>query len=270
MYKRGERMILVFKKKQILALGFSFAILLGMLYSAYMMVSGMVHTSKTDWGLGYGQTGSPPTGNISSEELKKYDAFFLGDTEKSTVYLTFDAGYENGYTASILDVLKKHGVPAAFFLVGNYMDTAPELVKRMADEGHVVGNHTMTHPDMSGISDKESFKKELVGLEQKYKKITGQEMLKIYRPPQGKFSIENLKMAKEMGYKTFFWSLAYVDWIEGNQPTESFAFSKLIPRMHNGAIVLLHSTSKTNAEILDELLVRWKEMGYRFGSLAEF
>ncbi len=264
-------MIFVLKKRQMIVLCFSLIILLGVFYGAYSFVLGKaVRTSKTDWGLGYGEAGTPPTGNSTAEELLLYNAYYIGDTQKNTVYLTFDAGYENGYTATILDVLKKHEVPAAFFLVGNYMDTSPDLVKRMVDEGHVVGNHTMSHPDMSKISDKESFKKELLGLEEKYKAITGKDMLKIYRPPQGKFNTENLKMAKELGYKTFFWSLAYVDWIEGNQPSESFAFSKLIPRMHNGAVVLLHSTSKTNAEILDELLTKWKEMGYTFGSLTDF
>lgn len=271
MYKRGEGMIFIMKKKQMAALCFGLAVLLGACHFSYMQfVKNSVAVSKTDWGLGYGENGSAPTGNCSPEELLEYNAFFIGNTKKNTVYLTFDAGYENGYTENILDVLKKHKVPAAFFLVGNYMDTSPELVKRMAEEGHVVGNHTMTHPDMSKISDKESFKRELSGIEEKYKEITGKEMLKIYRPPQGKFNIDNLKMAKEMGYKTFFWSLAYVDWIEDNQPSEEFAFSKLIPRMHNGAIVLLHSTSKTNSEILDELLTKWKEMGYTFGSLADF
>ncbi|MBQ2966511.1 MAG: delta-lactam-biosynthetic de-N-acetylase [Clostridia bacterium] len=264
-------MIFVFKKKQILALCFGIAVLMSAFCGAYMMLAGgAVMTSKTDWGLGYGENGSPPTGNSTPAELEKYDAYYVGDTTKKKVYLTFDAGYENGYTARILDVLKKHEVPATFFLVGNYMDTSPELVKRMAEEGHLVGNHTLSHPDMSAISDEESFKKELLGLEEKYKAITGKEMQKIYRPPQGKFSTDNLKMAKKLGYKTFFWSLAYVDWIVDNQPTSDFAFSKLIPRMHNGAIVLLHSTSQTNAEILDELLSKWKEMGYTFGSLTEF
>ena len=264
-------MIFVVKKRQMIVLCFSLIILLGVFYGTYSFVVGKaVRTSKTDWGLGYGESGTPPSGNSTPEELKRFDTYYVGDTQKKRAYLTFDAGYENGYTATILDVLKKHEVPAAFFLVGNYMDTAPDLVKRMADEGHVVGNHTMSHPDMSKISDKENFKRELVGLEEKYKEITGKEMLKVYRPPQGKFSTENLKMAKALGYKTFFWSLAYVDWSEDNQPAEDFAFSKLIPRMHNGAVILLHSTSRTNAEILDKLLTKWKEMGYTFGSITEF
>ena len=225
--------------------------------------------SVTDWGLSFQTNGQPPVGNASSEELAQYRAYYLGDTEQKTIYLTFDAGYENGYTATILDTLKKHNVPACFFVVGNYIDSAPELVQRMVDEGHIVGNHTLHHPDMSAIADKESFSAELTGLEEKFTALTGQPMQKFYRPPQGKFSEENLKQAQELGYTTVFWSLAYVDWYTDNQPTEEHAFSKLLPRIHNGAIVLLHSTSETNARILDELLTRWEQEGYTFGSLAE-
>jgi peptidoglycan-N-acetylmuramic acid deacetylase len=132
-----------------------------------------------------------------------------------------------------------------------------------------VGNHTMHHPDMSKISDRSAFEKELRDLENLYKEVTGQELPKFYRPPQGIYSEENLKMAQELGYKTVFWSLAYVDWNNDSQPTREQAFSKLIPRIHNGAVVLLHSTSRTNAEILDELLTQWKELGYRFASITE-
>ena len=225
--------------------------------------------SVTDWGLSFQTNGQPPVGNASVEELAQYRAYYLGDTEQKTIYLTFDAGYENGYTATILDTLKKHNAPACFFVVGNYIDSAPELVQRMVDEGHIVGNHTLHHPDMSAIADKESFSAELTGLEEKFTALTGQPMQKFYRPPQGKFSEENLKQAQELGYTTVFWSLAYVDWYTDNQPTEEHAFSKLLPRIHNGAIVLLHSTSETNARILDELLTRWEQEGYTFGSLAE-
>ena len=208
-------------------------------------------------------------GNATVEYLAKYDAFYMKKTDKKVIYLTFDAGYENGYTAKILDVLKKHDVKAAFFLVGNYIETSPELVKRMVEEGHTVGNHTFTHPDMSAISTKEAFEKELTELENKYREVTGKKMKKYYRPPQGKYSESNLKMASDMGYKTVFWSLAYVDWYESDQPTKEEAFSKLIPRVHPGAIVLLHSTSKTNSEILDELLTEWEEMGYSFGTVKD-
>ena len=139
----------------------------------------------------------------------------------------------------------------------------------MAEEGHTVGNHTNTHPDMSRIADRASFEKELSELEALYEQVVGQPMAKIYRPPQGKYSESNLQMAKELGYKTFFWSLAYVDWMQDQQPSKEEAFSKLLTRIHPGAIVLLHSTSQTNAQILDELLAKWEEMGYQFGQLDE-
>ena len=221
------------------------------------------------WGLSFRQEGAAPIGNAGVDQLKRYDAAYIGDTSQKVLYLTFDAGYENGCTEKILDTLKKHQVSAAFFLVGNYIQRNADLVRRMVEEGHTVGNHTMHHYDMSKISDKETFAKELRDLEALYKETTGQELPKYYRPPQGIYSEENLKMAQELGYKTVFWSLAYVDWNNDAQPTAGEAFAKLLPRTHSGAVVLLHSTSKTNAEILDELLTKWEEEGYRFGTLDE-
>lgn len=221
------------------------------------------------WGLSFRTEGAPPVGTAGSAQLKKYDAVYLGDTTKKVIYLTFDAGYENGCTEKILDTLKKHNVPAAFFLVGNYLQQNADLVRRMADEGHIVGNHTMHHPDMSKISDPATFQRELTDLEALYRQITGKQMPKYYRPPQGIYSEENLRMAQEMGYKTVFWSLAYVDWNNDAQPTAEQAYAKLLPRIHNGAVVLLHSTSRTNASILDDLLTKWEGMGYTFGSVDQ-
>lgn len=221
------------------------------------------------WGLSFQNAGQAPVGNASQDALAAYDAAYLGDTDQPVLYLTFDAGYENGCTAKILDVLKAHNVPAAFFLVGSYIERNPELVKRMADEGHIVGNHTAHHYDMSKIGDKATFAQELKEVEDLYLDVTGTELPKYYRPPQGIYSQENLAMAQELGYKTVFWSLAYVDWNNDSQPTREEAFAKLIPRIHNGAVVLLHSTSQTNGEILDELLTKWEEMGYHFASIEE-
>lgn len=226
-------------------------------------------SAEGNWGLSFQQEGKPPVGNATADYLKQFQAFYVNQTDEKVIYLTFDAGYENGNTAPILDALKKHHAPAAFFLVGNYLETSPELVKRMVEEWHTVGNHTYHHPDMSRISTRESFNQELTDLEALYQQTTGQPMKKYYRPPQGKYSEANLKMAQELGYTTFFWSLAYVDWYEDKQPSHEEAFKKLLGRIHPGAVVLLHSTSKTNGEILDELLTRWEEMGYRFGDLEE-
>lgn len=222
-----------------------------------------------NWGLSFQEQGKPPVANASAEYLKQFNAYYAEPTEEKVLYITFDAGFENGNTEAILDALKKHNAPATFFLVGNYLKTEPELVKRMVDEGHIVGNHTWSHPDMSKIATKEAFSKEIGDVEKLFQEITGQEMQKFYRPPQGKYSEPNLKMANELGYKTIFWSLAYVDWYEDKQPTKEEAFNKLLPRVHPGAIVLLHSTSKTNGEILDELLTKWEEMGYTFKSLDQ-
>ena len=264
-------MIIMVKKKGLAKIAGITAVML----AAAFTITGVIcekaemTSADADWGLSFQQEGAAPITNVTSEFLARYDGYYMEDTKKKVIYLTFDAGYENGYTEKILDVLKKHEAPAAFFLVGNYLETSPELVKRMVDEGHIVGNHTFTHPDMSQIATEESFSEELSKLEAKYEKITGKKMKKFYRPPQGKYSEANLKMAQELGYKTIFWSLAYVDWYESDQPTYDEAFDKLIPRIHPGAIVLLHSTSKTNCEILDELLTKWEGMGYSFKSLDE-
>ena len=201
------------------------------------------------WGLSFRTEGQPPVGNASKEALRRYDAVYLGDETQKKLYLTFDAGYENGCTEPILEALAKHNVKAAFFVVGNYIEQNPDLVRRMLREGHIVGNHTYHHYDMSKLSDEAAFNQELTSLETLYRETTGEDLPRYYRP--------------------VFWSLAYVDWYQDNQPTDEQAFSKLLPRIHPGAVVLLHSTSQTNARILDTLLSKWEEMGYSFGTLDE-
>ena len=185
------------------------------------------------WGLSFRTEGQPPAGNASKEALAK------------------------------------HNGKAAFFVVGNYIEQNPELVRRMLREGHIVGNHTYHHYDMSKLSDEAAFNQELTSLETLYRETTGEDLPRYYRPPQGIYSEKNLEMAQKLGYRTVFWSLAYVDWYQDNQPTDEQAFSKLLPRIHPGAVVLLHSTSQTNARILDTLLSKWEEMGYSFGTLDE-
>lgn len=253
------------KKRDLLIL--LIAVVIALAVSVSVFASSALSTGS--WGLSFRQEGAPPIGNAGKDQLRQYQAAYIGNVGEKVLYLTFDAGYENGCTAKILDTLKEKQVPAAFFLVGNYIRQSPDLVRRMVAEGHTVGNHTMHHYDMSRLSDKAAFSKELTDLEALYKETVGQELPKFYRPPQGIYSEENLKMAQELGYKTLFWSLAYVDWNNDAQPTREAAFAKLLPRTHNGAVVLLHSTSKTNAEILGELIDKWKEAGYRFGTLEE-
>lgn len=225
--------------------------------------------ASENWGLSFPQEGASPQANATPEELSASWAYYIGNPKEKVLYLTFDCGFENGNTPAILKALKNHHAPATFFVVGNFLETSPDLIRQMRKDGHTIGNHTFHHPDMSKISTKEAFAKELSDVESLYQEITGEEMTRFYRPPQGIYSPENLQMAKELGYHTFFWSLAYVDWYEDNQPTKEEAFAKLLPRVHPGAVVLLHNTSDTNAEILDELLGKWEDMGYSFRSLED-
>lgn len=267
----GDNMFLIIRKKTLIV-----SILCSALLFTTLTIVGMSKRSiiastnpSTNWGLNFKSDGTPPIGNATSEFLKQYNSFYIGNTNEKKIYLTFDAGFENGYTPTILDILKKHKVPATFFVVGNYIKKNPELVKRMINEGHIVGNHTFTHPDMSKIAEFDSFKHEVESLENLFKECTGKDIKKFYRPPQGKYCENNLKQAHELGYKTIFWSLAYVDWLVDKQPTKESAMEKLTKRIHPGAIVLLHSTSKTNCEILDELLTKWEKDGYTFSSLEQ-
>lgn len=201
--------------------------------------------------------------------IENYDCAFLGrDPEEKVIYLTFDAGYENGNVVRVLDTLQKHHAPGAFFVLDNLIRRNHDLICRMADEGHLICNHTMRHRDMSTMTEAQ-FRSELEGLEQVLREETGLEMARFYRPPEGRFSEENLKWAENMGYTTVFWSLAYADWDNNKQPDPEKAFALLDANIHNGAVVLLHPTSATNADILDRLLTKWEADGYRFGSLTE-
>lgn len=246
---------------------FSGVLLMAVVLAVGVLAGSVIPTGS--WGLSFRQDGAPPVGNAGVEQLRQYDAAYLGNTAEKVIYLTFDAGYENGCTERILDTLATHNIKAAFFLVGNYIQRNADLVRRMVKEGHIVANHTMHHYDMSKLTDKAAFSKELQDLEKVYQETTGEVMPKFYRPPQGIYSEENLKMAQELGYKTVFWSLAYVDWNNDAQPSKEEAFRKLLPRTHSGAVVLLHSTSRTNAEIMEELLSKWEQEGYRFASIEE-
>lgn len=244
-----------------------FTLVFQLIMIAPYLVNKRALANVTDWGLSFKD--NVPKGNMSKEDLEPYDSYYIGNKEENVIYLTFDAGYENGYMSDILDVLREEEVPAAFFLVGHYLKSQPDLVKRMVNEGHLVCNHTYTHPDMSKIADLTSLEAELESVRKLYCDITGCEMPKIYRPPQGKFSLTNLEQAKELGYKTVFWSLAYVDWDVNSQPSEQTALDKLNGRIHNGAVVLLHSTSKTNRNILKDLIQGWKDQGYTFKPITE-
>ena len=225
--------------------------------------------ASEDWGLSFGESGAQPVGNAKAQDLAWYDAYYVGDDDEKVIYLTFDCGYENGNTEPILDALKKHNVQATFFVVGHFLESAPEMAKRMVEDGHAVGNHTYHHLDMPTISDAETFQSEMNDVADLFREITGTELSLYYRPPQGKCNTENLEMAQELGYHTIFWSLAYVDWNQDDQPSHQEAINILTARIHPGAVVLLHNTSQTNGEILDELLTKWEDMGYTFRPLSE-
>lgn len=201
--------------------------------------------------------------------INKYSGYYLGDTSKKNIYLTFDEGYENGYTPMILDTLKNNNVKAAFFVVSPYISSNKALVKRMVDEGHLVVNHSVNHPAMNTIKDQEKFNSELSGVEKLFEEVTGKKMAKFFRPPMGKYSEQSLYYTAARGYKSIFWSFAYADWDTEKQPTHEDAKKQILQRTHNGAIILLHAVSKTNAEILDELIKEWKNRGFEFKSLEE-
>ncbi len=214
-----------------------------------------------------------PAADLGDSELQKYNAYYVdrkhGDAcSDRVIYLTFDAGYENGNISKILDVLKEENVPAAFFILKYLITHDAALVERMEREGHLVCNHTMRHKDMTVLDD-DAFVEEVSGLASLYESYFGKEMAKYYRPPEGKYSINDLDRAAKLGYKTVFWSFAYADWDNDKQPSPEAAKKKIRDNMHNGAVLLLHPTSATNAEILSELIAEWKREGYRFGTLDE-
>jgi len=204
--------------------------------------------------------------------IEKYNCAYVdrshtAENDDKVLYLTFDAGYENGNVEKVLDAMKSEGVVGSFFVLENLIVRNTDLVKRMAEEGHIVCNHTMKHRDMSRVTEIETFKKELEALENLYEEKTGYKMSKIYRPPEGRFSEINLKHATELGYKTVFWSFAYADWDNKNQMSAEEAKEKILSNTHNGAVILLHPTSATNADIMSDIIREWKKQGYRFETL---
>ncbi|MEF9992043.1 MAG: delta-lactam-biosynthetic de-N-acetylase [Romboutsia sp.] len=224
-------------------------------------------TTEYSWYFNPRNDGKQPAPIQEANFFKKYDSYYVGDSNEKIIYLSFDAGYESGNTEKILDTLKKHNAPAQFFVVEGYIKNNPEMIKRMVNEGHLVCNHSKNHLSMASITDNENFKEEILSVEKAYKEVTGKEMPKYFRPPMGKFSEQSLKSTQDLGYSSIFWSFAYVDWYENKQPTHEFAKSKIYPRTHPGAIVLLHPNSKTNTEILDEVLTHWESEGYTLKTL---
>jgi peptidoglycan-N-acetylmuramic acid deacetylase len=202
--------------------------------------------------------------------MDKYDTIYMGSPDEKKIYLTFDAGYENGNVAKIVDILKEKNAPGAFFILPQLAKTSPDLLKRMKEDGHLICNHTSSHRDMSKVVDFETFAAELKEAENILLEITGIEMDKFYRPPEGRFSEKNLEFADKLGYKTVFWSLAYADWDNNNQMNPGRALNLVNSRTHNGCVALFHPTSATNAAILGDYIDAMRNKGYEFCSLNDF
>ena len=225
--------------------------------------------TKIEWGIQRKNNHEQPDlGEKNKELIHKYNGIALGNSEKKYIYLTFDLGYEAGYTEKILDALKENNVQGTFFVTAHYVNSAEDLVKRMIDEGHIVGNHTVNHKSMPSLSDDE-LKKEIMNLHQAVFEKYGYEM-KYIRPPKGEYSERTLSLCERLGYKTVMWSFAYVDWDEKKQPSKEYAMDKIISNLHNGEIMLLHATSKTNADIMDSMIKKVRDEGYEFRSIDDF
>ncbi|MCL2854658.1 MAG: polysaccharide deacetylase family protein [Defluviitaleaceae bacterium] len=212
-------------------------------------------------------TGEAP-GWDASFDLENYNTHYLGDTSRKEIYLTFDEGYENGHTEVILDVLRDKNVPAAFFVTKPYIKDNPDLVRRMVDEGHVVGNHTVRHKSSPSLSCEE-IATELAGVAEFFKEITGKEIPKFFRPPMGEYSQRVLETVANEGYATIFWSFAYEDWKVDKQPGVTAAHRKVTNGLHNGAILLLHAVSSSNAGAMGDIIDTAREMGYEFRCLHQ-
>lgn len=226
-------------------------------------------STKIEWGIKRGNNHEQPDlGSKNRELIEKYDGMAMGNKESKKIYITFDLGYEAGYTSNILDTLKANNVPAAFFITAHYVNTASDLVQRMIDEGHIVGNHTVNHKSMPGLS-KDELEKELMNLHTAIYEKFNYEM-KYMRPPKGEYSEKSLDITTKLGYVPVMWSFAYADWDEAKQPSHDDGIKKIKDNVHNGEIMLLHATSKTNMEILDTVIKQIKDMGYEFKSLDEF
>lgn len=220
------------------------------------------------WGILRGKNGGLPKADPGAPELlAKYNSIYIGDTSKRKIYLTFDEGYENGYTSKILDVLYEKKVNAIFFITGPYLDKEDELIQRMIDEGHAVGNHSINHKSLPLLSDKE-LEEEIVGLDRKFHQKFGANMV-FLRPPKGEYSERTLEITSKLGYVNVFWSFAYDDWNVNRQRGWEYAFEKVKSNLHNGAILLLHAVSKDNAEALSYIIDYAREAGYEFGDVFE-
>ncbi len=233
-----------------------------------------VHAAPVSWYCTRAKDHAQPRADASFDFLEAHGGYYIDhrhtdpQADDKVIYLTFDAGYENGNVARVLDTLRDEGVPGAFFILGHVAEANADLVRRMAAEGHLVCNHTFTHKCMVGATE-EAFAAELKRLEDACLASTGVTVAKYFRPPEGKFDLCMLEQAEHLGYRTIFWSFAYADWDNAHQPDPAAAKRKILDNVHNGGVLLLHPTSATNAAVLGDVIRTLRADGYRFGTLDE-
>lgn len=216
------------------------------------------------WGIKRNKDNQKPDADPGADELlSKYNAMYIGDTTQKVIYLTFDEGYENGYTPKILDTLRENNVKAIFFITGPYLSGHQDLVRRMVEEGHSIGNHTIHHRSLPLLPDRQ-VEEEVAGLERAFKEKFGKDM-KFLRPPKGEYSARTLKITSNIGYVNLFWSFAYDDWHRNKIRGPEYAYDIVMKNLHNGGILLLHAVSKDNTDALDMIIKGAKQKGYNFG-----
>ncbi|WP_409174500.1 delta-lactam-biosynthetic de-N-acetylase [Brevibacillus fortis] len=250
----------------------SFLIGISLLLTSALPVDSIMASPDHPYHFGFKKSKNGQLPSINEEGFKgivdRHGAVFLGDTTKKELYLTFDNGYENGFTPKILDTLVAKKVPAIFFVTGHFVKEQPELLKRMAQEGHLIGNHSWSHPDMTTVSN-QKIKDELTKVSDAVQQVTGQANMRYLRPPRGIFSDRTLAVTKDLGYTNVFWSVAYKDWDTKVQRGAKYAYDSVMAQLHPGAVILLHSVSKDNAEALGMMIDEARKQGYEFKSLDQ-
>jgi peptidoglycan-N-acetylmuramic acid deacetylase len=246
-----------------------FLMIMCLFFVTPIMAKAAVSNTPIHWGFKKAVNEEPAEAGAALDQLlEKYGGLYKGNAKKKILYLTFDNGYENGYTPKILSVLKKEKVPATFFVTGHYLLSEPDLVKQMVKEGHIIGNHSWFHPDFTAVSD-DRLKEELEKIRVKTKELTGQKEMKYVRPPRGVLSERTLALAKQEGYIHVLWSVAFVDWNINQQRGWQYAYDNILRQAHPGAVILLHTVSKDNADALEKAIKALKKKGYKFKSLDD-
>ena len=242
-----------------------FILFSALIFTFVFSISRIPNASAYGWGISKNNQHKVPDVGFYKNEIEGTDSYYVGSEEKK-IYLTFDAGYDNGNIEKIVKILKEYEVPATFFSTGDFLERNPDLVKLIDENGLIIGNHMYSHKDITKISD-EVLKEEITKVEEIFKSITGKEMIKLFRPPKGEFTKEALLKVKNLGYKTFFWSIAYLDWNTKDQKGEDYTYNSVINNLHDGAIILMHSVSDDNVKCLPKIIEKARTLGYTFDSL---